>query len=111
MPEPATRSLTVRDTTISPGRASAAILDLLAAAVSPGGSVVGLDADPSHAALARQHVSERGLAGVEVMTADARRTALPARSFDLVHARTLLVNIPGPAEVVAEMVRLAKPGG
>jgi len=28
-----------------------------------------------------------------------------------VHARTLLVNVPGPAEVLAEMVRLARPGG
>ena len=27
------------------------------------------------------------------------------------HARTLLVNVPGPAEVLAEMVRLARPGG
>ena len=27
------------------------------------------------------------------------------------HARTLLVTIPGPAEVLAEMVRLARPGG
>ena len=25
--------------------------------------------------------------------------------------RTLLVTVPGPAEVLAEMVRLAKPGG
>ena len=32
-------------------------------------------------------------------------------SFDLVHARTLLVNVPEPAEVLAEMVRLARPGG
>ena len=29
----------------------------------------------------------------------------------MVHGRTLLVTIPDPAEVVAEMVRLAKPGG
>jgi SAM-dependent methyltransferase len=46
-----------------------------------------------------------------VATADARRTGLPPDSFDLVHARTLLVTIPDPAEVVAEMVRLARPGG
>jgi ubiquinone/menaquinone biosynthesis C-methylase UbiE len=87
------------------------ILDLLSAAVSPGGHVVGLDADPAHTALATQYVGELGLANVEVATADARRTGLPSDSFDLVHARTLLVTIPDPAEVVAEMVRLAKPGG
>jgi hypothetical protein len=28
-----------------------------------------------------------------------------------VHARTLLINVPNPEQVVAEMVRLAKPGG
>jgi len=93
------------------GCGPAGILELLAAAVSPGGRVVGLDADPAHAAMAREHAARRGLAGVEVIEADARRTGLAAGSFDLVHARTLLVNIPEPAEVLAEMVRLARPGG
>jgi len=87
------------------------ILELLSAAVSPGGRVVGLDADPAHTAMARQHVSERGLANVEVVTSDARDTGLPADTFDLVHARTVLVTIPEPQEVLAEMVRLARPGG
>jgi SAM-dependent methyltransferase len=87
------------------------ILELLSAAVSPGGRVVGLDADPAHTAMARQYVIQRGLANVEVVTADARHTGLPPGAFDLVHARTLLVNIPDPAGVVAEMVRLARPGG
>jgi trans-aconitate methyltransferase len=87
------------------------ILDLLSAAVSPGGRVVGLDADPAHTTMAARYAREHGMANVEVVTADARRTGLPSASFDLVHARTLLVTIPGPAEVVAEMVRLAKPGG
>ena len=87
------------------------ILDLLSAAVSPGGRVVGLDADPAHVTMAARYAREHGMANVEVVTADARRTGLPSASFDLVHARTLLVTIPGPAEVVAEMVRLAKPGG
>lgn len=87
------------------------ILSLLSAAVSLGGRVVGLDADPAHAAMASQHVGELGLSNVEVITADARHTGLPADSFDLVHARTLLVTIPEPGEVLGEMVRLAKPGG
>jgi len=87
------------------------ILNLLSAAVSLGGHVVGLDADPVHTAMAGRYVGELGLSNVEVVTADARRTGLPSDSFDLVHARTLLVTIPEPAMVVAEMVRLAKPGG
>jgi len=87
------------------------ILDLLSVAVFPGGRVTGLDADPAHTTLARQHASERGLANVEVVTADARHTGLPPDSFDLVHARTVLVTIPEPQDVLAEMVRLARPGG
>jgi trans-aconitate methyltransferase len=87
------------------------ILDLLSVAVFPGGRVTGLDADPAHIAMARQYAGERGLANVEVVTADARHTGLPSDSFDLVHARTVLVTIPEPEEVLAEMVRLARPGG
>jgi SAM-dependent methyltransferase len=87
------------------------ILDLLAARVLPGGRVVGLDADPAHTAMAAEFAASRGLSGVEAMTGDARRTGLAAGSFDLVHARTLLINIPNPADVVAEMARLARPGG
>jgi ubiquinone/menaquinone biosynthesis C-methylase UbiE len=87
------------------------ILDLLAERVAPGGRVAGLDADPVHVAMARQFAAQRGLGNLEIVAADARHTGLPPESFDLVHARTLLVNLPEPAEVLAEMVRLAKPGG
>src|SRR5580658_9495344 len=54
------------------------ILDLLSVAVFPGGRVTGLDADSAHTTMARQFASDRGLANVEVMTADARHTGLPA---------------------------------
>lgn len=87
------------------------ILDLLAERVSPGGRVVGLDADQAHASMAAEFAAGQGLPGVEIVTADARRTGLPPGSFDLVHARTLLTNVPYPLQVVAEMVRLARPGG
>ena len=87
------------------------ILDLLAEQVSPAGRVAGLDADPAHTAMAAEFAAGRGLSSVEIMTADARNTGLAAGSFDLVHARTLLVNLPDPAGVAAEMMRLARPGG
>jgi SAM-dependent methyltransferase len=87
------------------------ILDLLAERVSPGGRVVGLDADPAHTAMAAEFAARQKLGDVEVMTADARSTGLPSDSFDVVHARTLLINLPEPAVVAAEMVRLARPGG
>ena len=61
------------------------ILDMLAERVAPEGRVVGLDADPAHTAMAAEFAAGRGLSGVEIMTADARRTGLPSGSFDLVH--------------------------
>jgi trans-aconitate methyltransferase len=103
---------------LEPGQAAAdlgcgpiGILDLLSGAVSPRGRVVGLDADPVHVAMATEHAAQQGLANVAVLAGDARHTGLPSGSFDLVHARTLLVTVPEPAGVLAEMVRLAKPGG
>jgi ubiquinone/menaquinone biosynthesis C-methylase UbiE len=87
------------------------ILDMLAERVAPAGRVVGLDADPAHAAMAAEFAAGQGLSGVEIITADATNTRLAADSFDLVHARTLLVNVPEPAAVAAEMMRLARPGG
>lgn len=99
------------DRVIDLGCGPRGILELLHRRVSPGGSVVGLDSDPAHVKMASEFVSRRGLGSVEVVAADARSTGLAGDSFDLVHARTLLINVPDPLEVVDEMVRLAKPGG
>jgi SAM-dependent methyltransferase len=87
------------------------ILQLLCDRVSPGGRVVGLDADPTHVTMAREFALEHGLREAEIVAGDARHTGLLSGTFDLVHGRTLLANIPEPAAVLAEMVRLAKPGG
>jgi SAM-dependent methyltransferase len=86
-------------------------IEVLAQRVGPTGSVTAVDIDQTHVALARDLACDRGLTNVEVLHGDARRTGLPSARFDLVHARLLLVNIPGPEDVVAEMVRLVKPGG
>lgn len=93
------------------GCGPAGIIELLCERVGPAGSVVGLELDPALLSMARAFTRERGLANVEIMEGDARRTGLAASSFDLVHTRTLLVNLPDPAAVVAEMARLARPGG
>jgi SAM-dependent methyltransferase len=87
------------------------ILDLLAERAGPAGRVTGLDLNPASVAQARRLVAERGYAHVEVIEGDARHTGLPGGSYDLVHARTLLVNATDPAAVLTEMVRLARPGG
>jgi SAM-dependent methyltransferase len=87
------------------------ILDLLAERVGPAGSVVGLDREPRMLAMAREVVAARGLAGVTLATGEATATGLPRGTFDLAHARLLLVNVPRPERVLAEMAALVRPGG
>jgi ubiquinone/menaquinone biosynthesis C-methylase UbiE len=99
------------DVAIDLGCGPRGILDVLWERVKPTGRVVGIDADPNHVTMATEMVAARRLGNVEVLLADAKHTGLPASSFDLVHARTLLINLPDPADVVAEMFRLVKPGG
>jgi ubiquinone/menaquinone biosynthesis C-methylase UbiE len=99
------------DRVIDVGCGPRGVLELLHERVSPGGRVVGLDADPIHVAMASEFAANLGLSEVEVVFADARHTGLQSGSFDLVHARMMLINVPEPAEVLAEMVRMARPGG
>jgi ubiquinone/menaquinone biosynthesis C-methylase UbiE len=87
------------------------VIELLVERVGHTGSVTGLDFDPINVGLARRFVQDRGWANVEIVEGDARHTGLPSSSFDLVHARTLLINVSEPAGIVEEMVRLAVPGG
>jgi SAM-dependent methyltransferase len=96
---------------IDVGCGPSGILDLLASRVGAGGRVTGLELNPANVTLARDFAEEHGLANVTVVEGDARHTGLPSSSFDLGHARTLLINIPDPAGVVAEMTRLVRPGG
>jgi ubiquinone/menaquinone biosynthesis C-methylase UbiE len=87
------------------------VIDQLSELVGPGGHVTGLDFNPGNVALAREIARERGLEKVDIVEGDARHTGLPGGSFDLVHARTLLINVPTPEGVLAEMVCLARTGG
>jgi SAM-dependent methyltransferase len=86
-------------------------LDLLAERVGPQGSVVGLELNEEAVQLARQFVLDRHLGNVEVLQGDAHATGLPRASFDLATARLVLVNVPQPEQIVAEMVALVRPSG
>ena len=84
------------------------ILELLAERVGPRGRVVGLEVGGPlrHGAGAggRTRADERrGHPG------PAHRAA--AASFDVAHVRTVLVNVPDPGAVLAEMTRLVRAGG
>ena len=87
------------------------VLGLLSERVGAPGRVVGVEKSPHFAALARKFVAEHELANVEVLETDAKQTGLPRNSFDVAHARLVLVNVPEPERVVEEMVALVRPGG
>ena len=84
------------------------ILPLLRERVGERGRVVGLDLEPRLLAVAGELARDHD---AELVEADAAATGLPSGGFDLVHERALLLNLTDPAPAVAEMVRLARPGG
>jgi SAM-dependent methyltransferase len=97
--------------TIDIGCGPLGVLDILVDRVGPSTRVVGLDNEPRMLQLATTTRAERSLSTVELVNADAANTGLPGESFDLVHERLVVLNIPDPRDVVAEMARLARPDG
>lgn len=87
------------------------ILALLADAVGPAGEVLGLERERRFAEMARAEVARLGLGNVTVVEGDALSSGLDRESFDLVHERLVMVNVPERRDLLAEMVSLATPGG
>ncbi|HEX3610899.1 MAG TPA: methyltransferase domain-containing protein [Sporichthyaceae bacterium] len=87
------------------------ILDLLGERVGPGGRIVAVERDPRMVEHLTLSLKERGLSNVEIVEADATATGLDPGSFDLAHTRLVLVNVFAPGRVLAEMLRLVRPGG
>jgi ubiquinone/menaquinone biosynthesis C-methylase UbiE len=86
-------------------------LDALSERVGLSGTVVGVERSVDAVALARMLIARLALDNVELVHGDARSTGLPGGAFDLATGRLVLVNVPRPEEIVAEAVRLARPGG
>jgi SAM-dependent methyltransferase len=99
------------DRAIDLGCGPQGVLDLLSERVGRTGHVIGIEKNLKSVAKAKFFVADRGLKNVRVVQGDATATRLPGASFDLVHARLVLVNVPYVEAVVREMVRLARPGG
>jgi ubiquinone/menaquinone biosynthesis C-methylase UbiE len=97
--------------TIDVGCGPLGILDLLAERTGAGAEVIGLERDPNMLEFGHELMAERQLDSVRLIQGDARQTGLPDSSFDLSHARLLLVNVPEPEGVVAELARITRPGG
>jgi ubiquinone/menaquinone biosynthesis C-methylase UbiE len=97
--------------TIDVGCGPLGILDLLAERTGAGAEVIGLERDPNMLEFGHELMAERKLDSVRLIQGDARQTGMPSSSFDLAHARLLLVNVPEPEGVVAELARITRPGG
>jgi SAM-dependent methyltransferase len=87
------------------------VLQPLSRLVGDHGTVLGLDRDPVQLAAARAFVEEAKLANVSIIEGDAFNTGLPAGHFDLVHVRFLFAPVGRDTELLAEMLRLVRPGG
>jgi SAM-dependent methyltransferase len=86
------------------GAGGGSIASWLSDRVGPGGSVLATDIDPP-VRLASQP------ANVEVRQHDIGRDPLPEKTFDLVHARLVLVHVPAREQALARIVAALKPGG
>jgi SAM-dependent methyltransferase len=89
------------------------IMNLLSERVGTGGIVIGVEREPRFFDMARAEQRRRGLSNVELVNADALNTGLDKNSYDFVHERLVLINIPLVAQqaVLKEMLSLLKPGG
>lgn len=77
-----------------------------------GARVTGLTITQKQVALARKHISRRGVrALVNVELADFCRTGLPSQSFDKIYAIESVCHAPEKASFLTEAFRLLKPGG
>ena len=74
-------------------------------AVDPEVSWVGVDIEQS------PEVAERTRADAEFVTFDGRRLPFEDESFDLVYCKQVLEHVEHPRDLVAEAVRVLRPGG
>lgn len=82
----------------------------LAALVGPTGRAVGIDASEAMIAEARKRSEGTGLP-VEFAVCDAHRLDFPDGSFAACRTERTLIHVAEPAQAVAELARVTKPGG
>ena len=87
---------------IGPGAGS--IMVWMGEVVGPAGWVVAVDLDP-------KFLNESGRSNVEIVRADIRTAQLPQQSFDVVHARYVLIHLPDYEVALTKMFDCLKPGG
>jgi SAM-dependent methyltransferase len=86
------------------GGGGGSIATWLAARVGPSGRVIVTDIDP-------RYLESWKLPNLEVWRHDIVDDSLPKASFDLIHARLVLMHLPERERVLARLVTALKPGG
>jgi SAM-dependent methyltransferase len=86
------------------GAGGDSVIRWLAARVGPGGRVLATDIDVSWAEAAAGP-------NVEVRRHDVGADPPPTETFDVVHARLVLVHVPAREDALASMVQAIRPGG
>jgi SAM-dependent methyltransferase len=89
------------------------VLNLLSERVGPKGAVVGFEREQRFADMTWSEIEKRGLKNASIVQGDVLSANLESGSFDLVHERLVLMNVPQPNQraLVEQMVALLKPGG
>ena len=87
---------------VGPGAGS--LMHWMGERVGPSGHVVALD-------LSTKFLTAQPPAHIEVQQGDIRTASLPQGSFDLVHARYVLVHLPDYEIALSRMLDALKPGG
>ena len=89
------------------------IMNLLSERVGADGIVIGVEREPRFFDMACAEQRKRDLSNVRLVNADALKTGLDKNSYDFVHERLVLINIPLLAQqaVLKEMLSLLRPGG
>ncbi len=87
---------------VGPGAGS--LMQWMGARVGPTGLVMALDLSPKFLTTPRP-------AHIEVQQGDIRTASLPQGSFDLVHARYVLIHLPDYEIALSRMLAALKPGG
>ncbi|MEY9968617.1 SAM-dependent methyltransferase [Streptacidiphilus sp. MAP12-16] len=85
------------------GAGAGSVSAWLAQAVGPDGHVTATDLDPRHLDHLRSTAT--------VLRHDVRTDPLPDASFDLIHARLVLMHLPERVGVLQKLVRALRPGG
>jgi len=83
----------------------------LAEQVGPRGSVTAIDVGADQLVHGRAQAARRGLGNVSFVEGSAYEPGLPPGEFDLVFCRFLLCHLQRPADALAQMAALLRPGG